>query len=366
MKLSVIILNYNVKYFLELCLKSVERAISNIDAEIIVVDNNSKDNSCKMVKTLFPNVILIENNKNLGFSKGNNIGVLKAKGEYLCILNPDTVVTEDTFIKLLNFSKSKQNLGIVGCKLVNGNGLFLPESKRNIPIVSVALKKTLGYTKQYYANHLSEHKNGKVDILVGAFMLIKKNVYNRVNGFDEDYFMYGEDIDLSYKILKLGYTNYYFGETTVIHFKGESTLKDSTYARRFYGAMQIFYKKHFKQNIVFDMFVWLGIKLAYMTRRVGKIKEKNISEYIYISNKKNKKLESNLTKEVFLKNELKNFKPNSEIIFDANVLSYKKITKTIEKHTNKTKLTYKILPNGSNFIVGSDNGIKQGEVIVIK
>mgnify|MGYP000666354332 CR=1 FL=1 len=130
MKLSVVILNYNVSHFLELCLRSVEAAISNIDAEIIVVDNHSPDNSCEMIKQLFPNIKLIENKTNDGFSKGNNIGVQQAKGEYLCILNPDTVVAEDTFEIMLNFAETKSDLGILGCKLVDGSGQFLPESKQ--------------------------------------------------------------------------------------------------------------------------------------------------------------------------------------------------------------------------------------------
>ncbi|GAA4896529.1 glycosyltransferase family 2 protein [Flaviramulus aquimarinus] len=366
MKLSVIILNYNVHYFLELCLRSVEAAISKLDAEIIVIDNNSKDGSCQMVKALFPKVKLIENKENHGFSKGNNIGVLQAKGEYLCILNPDTVIAEDTFLKLFEFSKNKENLGIIGCKIINGNGLFLPESKRNIPTVNVAFKKIFGYPKHYYANHLSKDESGKVDILVGAFMLIKKNIFDEVCGFDEDYFMYGEDIDLSYKVLKAGYENYYFGGTSIIHYKGESTLKDRFYARRFFGAMQIFYEKHFKQNLLFDMFVWLGIKLAYIFRRIRKVKVKNISEYIFVSNKNNNKLESMLSKKVILKMELESVKPNSEIIFDANVMSYKKIIDTLEQLNKEEALTYKILPNKANFIIGSDNGFKQGEVILFE
>ncbi len=366
MKLSIIILNYNVCCFLELCLKSVEKAIQNIDAEIIVVDNNSEDASCNMVKTVFPKVKLIENKENSGFSKGNNIGVKQAKGEYLCILNPDTVVAEDTFTKTLNFTDGKSKLGIVGCKLINGNGLFLPESKRNIPTVNVALKKILGFSDDYYSNNLSQKENGKVDVLVGAFMVIKKEVYNEVGGFDEDYFMYGEDIDLSYKILKKGYENYYFGEATIIHFKGESSLKDRFYAQRFYAAMQIFYEKHFKQNMFFDMFVWVGIKLAYKFRKEQDAEIRNTSEYIFISNKKNKKLESILPKQVILKNNLDSVKSNSEIIFDANVLTYKEIINTIENNRKEDQITYKILPNNTNFIIGSDNGFKQGEVIFLK
>jgi len=362
LKLSVIILNYNVRYFLELCLKSVEAAIANIDAEIIVVDNNSKDDSCKMVKELFPKVKLIENKDNSGFSKGNNIGVLQARGEYLCILNPDTVVAEDTFVDILKFSEGKKNLGIVGCKLINGGGVFLPESKRNIPTVNVAFKKMLGFSNDYYANHISKNDNGEVDVLVGAFMLVKKQIYNEVGGFDEDYFMYGEDIDLSYKVLKNGYQNYYYGKAKVVHFKGESTLKDRYYSRRFFGAMKIFYKKHFKKNILFDMLVWLGIELAHRFRRVKKHKTKHVSDYVFISNKENKKLASILSKKMILKSDIKSVRPNSEIILDANVLSYKEIIHTISLHNLKEGLTYKILPNDSNFIIGSDNGFEKGEI----
>lgn len=364
MKLSIIILNYNVQYFLELCLRSVQAAVLNIDAEIIVVDNNSEDGSCDMVKTLFPNVNLIENKENHGFSKGNNIGVLQAKGEYLCILNPDTVVAEDTFLKLLEFSKNKKKLGIVGCRLNNGSGLFLPESKRNIPSVNVALKKILGDSKLYYANHLSKTDTGEVDVLVGAFMLVKKEVYNDVGGFDEDYFMYGEDIDLSYKMLKAGYKNHYYGDTTVIHFKGESSLRDKNYARRFYGAMQIFYEKHFKQNLLFDLVVWLGIKLAFILRRIKKVKVNDISDYIFVSDKRNQKIEDALNKKMILQTKLNDVKPNSEIIFDANVLSYKEIIEFMVY--SEKEITYKILPNKSNFIIGSNNGFSQGKIILLK
>lgn len=361
MKLSIVILNYNVRYFLELALKSVHAAISEIEAEIIVVDNNSSDGSCEMVKAMFPKVILIENKENFGFSKGNNIGVNAAKGEYLCILNPDTVVAEDTFTKLLEFADNKQQLGIVGCRLMNGSGLFLPESKRNIPTVSVSLKKILGNPDKYYATQLSHESQGEVDILVGAFMLIKKSVYNAVGGFDEDYFMYGEDIDLSYKVLTSGYKNYYFGDTTIIHFKGESTLKDRDYARRFYGAMQIFYEKHFKQNLIFDMAVWLGIKLAFVFRKIKKNKIETISEYVLISDKLNKKLENKFSEKIRVQSQIDLVKPDAEVIFDANVLSYKQIIEYI-KNSDK-RLTYKILPNQSNFIIGSNDGFSRGEVI---
>ncbi|WP_308992688.1 glycosyltransferase family 2 protein [Mariniflexile litorale] len=365
MKLSIVILNYNVQYFLELCLKSVNAAIRTIDAEIIVVDNNSEDKSCEMVKDLFPDVILIENKENIGFSKGNNIGVSRAKGVYLCILNPDTVVAEDTFTSLLKFAESKSQLGIVGCRLINGAGIFLPESKRNIPYISAAFKKACGNSKSYYANHLSENETGKADILVGAFMLMKREVYHKLDGFDEDYFMYGEDIDLSYKMLKSGYDNYYFGETTVIHYKGESTLRDKYYARRFYGAMQIFYKKHFKKNVFFDMFVWLGIRLVYLFRKSHVNKKKQVNGYVFISDEMNNALKAVLSKKINLKHNFENIENDTEVIFDANKLSYKEIILMMNDAEKNKSITFKILPKQSNFILGSNDTTSRGEIVII-
>ena len=365
MKLSVIILNYNVRYFLELCLKSVQAAITEIDAEIIVVDNNSEDDSCQMVRALFPEVNLLENKENSGFSKGNNIGVSQAKGDYVCILNPDTVVAEDTFFQLLKFSDEKEKSGIVGCKLINGSGIFLPESKRNIPYVKAAIKKLFGNSNDYYANHLQENEVGKVDVLVGAFMLIKRDVYNTVGGFDEDYFMYGEDIDLSYRVFKAGYKNYYYGASSVIHFKGESTLKDRFYAHRFYGSMQIFYKKHFKKNILFDTLVWFGIRLVYVFRKTPTNQQKKIKQYIFISDVVNEKLKTVLSKQIILKRTLHAVEKQTEVIFNANRCSYKEIIEMIEDSKDQV-ITFKILPKNSNFVIGSDNAISRGEVIVLK
>lgn len=341
----------------------MQAAISNIDAEIIVVDNNSEDDSCQMVKQVFPEVMLIENKENFGFSKGNNIGVSHAKGDYLCILNPDTVVAEDAFISLLTFAKNTTNLGIVGCKLINGVGEFLPESKRNIPYINAAFKKLLGNSNAYYANHLSENETGKVAVLVGAFMLMKQSVYKSVGGFDEDYFMYGEDIDLSYKMLKTGFDNYYFGATSVIHYKGESTLRDKHYARRFYGAMQIFYKKHFRKNVLFDLFVWLGIRAVYVFSKTPTKPLKEVSNYVFISEVMNEKLIAVLSKKPVLKSNLDNLENATEVIFDGNTLSYKAIIEMMQQQVDKKSITYKILPKNANYILGSDNAISRGEVV---
>ena len=163
-----------MRYFLEQCLLSVQKAIENLDAEIIVIDNDSKDDSCQMVKKLFPNVILIENRENVGFSKANNQAVKVAKGKYVCILNPDTAVAEDTFSKSLQYYESIENIGALGVYLMDGTGNFLPESKRNLPTPKVSILKLTGFTQKYYANQVSETSHGEVEVLVGAFMLLKR------------------------------------------------------------------------------------------------------------------------------------------------------------------------------------------------
>lgn len=365
MQLSVVILNYNVRYFLELCLKSVQAATADLDAEIIVVDNFSSGTSCQMVKDLFPEVILIENQVNYGFSKGNNIGVAKASGDYVCILNPDTVVAEDTFKMLLDFANSTPNMGIVGCKLVDGKGHFLPESKRNVPTPLVSTKKILGNPNLYYANHLREDETGKVSILVGAFMLMKRSIYNEINGFDEDYFMYGEDMDFSYRVEKAGYQNYYNPATTIIHFKGESTLKDKKYAKRFNEAMQIFFRKHFQPNIVYNALIWLGIKGIIVFNPQSRQKKETVTNYVLISNRIDDSLPSKLEKSVQLYSEDSKLADHTQVIFDTKTNSFKTIIEFISKSSKESDLTYKFLLNDSRFIIGSNNSKDRGEVIEI-
>ena len=340
-------------------------AIEGLEAEIIVVDNKSSDDSCEMVQSLFPEITLIQNDRNYGFSKGNNIGVQLAKGEYVCILNPDSVVTETTFKDLLEFADQQDNIGIVGCRLIDGQGQFLPESKRNIPTPSVAIKKLLGWSKYYYATTIDELETGPVSVFVGAFMLMKKTIYDEVGGFDEDYFMYGEDIDLSYKVLKAGYKNTYVGTTTVIHYKGESTLKDKTYAKRFYGAMQIFYNKHFRSNIVFDALVWFGIKLASLTSLVEDSSEVKPSRYILISSASNEKLEDVLHTKVEQIASVSTFDNDTEYILDNNYLDFSAIIDILSRSPKNSTATFKILPKNSTFIIGSNSSKRRGEVLSI-
>lgn len=255
MKLSIIIVNYNVKFFLEQVLLSVKKATQNISSEVFVVDNNSVDGSAELVKQKFPDVILIENKDNFGFSKANNQAIKKASGEYILLLNPDTVVEEDTFEKCIAFMDSHSDAGGLGVKMIDGKGNFLPESKRSFPSPKVAFYKAFGFASlfpkskefsKYHLGNLSENETHEVEVLAGAFMLLRKKVLDEIGLLDEDFFMYGEDIDLSYRIVKAGYKNYYFADTKIIHYKGESTKKSSVnYVGVFYNAMIIFARKHF-------------------------------------------------------------------------------------------------------------------------
>jgi GT2 family glycosyltransferase len=385
MQLSVIILNYNVRYFLELCVLSAQKAIQNLDAEIIVIDNNSSDDSCAVMKQRFPNIKLIENNENSGFPKGNNTAVKEAKGEYICILNPDTVVAEDTFEKVLAFAKSKSDLGIVGCKLIDGTGNFLPESKRGIPTPWVAFTKIFGLYKlfpnsllfnKYYAQHLDENQTGKVDILVGAFMIMKRELYHQLEGFDENCFMYADDIDLSYRALLLQKQNYYLHETTVIHYKGESTVKDSTYMKHFREFMNFFYTKHFKQSLFFNLMARFGafyfsvVKL-FQGKSIAKIPP---SQYVLVSDNETirenleNKLQKN-TQRTTLENGKIVFsqsiseKKYTEVILDTNYLKFKDAIHFFEVNKDKS-FTFKLLPRQSNFIIGSNSSNERGDVIV--
>ena len=256
MKLTVIIVNYNVKYFLEQALQSVRAASRNMEIEVIVVDNQSVDGSVEMLRKQFPEVKLIANQENLGFSSANNQGIRIAKGEYVLLLNPDTVVEEKTFEVCARYMDRHPGVGALGVRMIDGGGIFLPESKRGFPSPWVAFCKTFGLSRlfphsprfnHYHLGYLDEHQNHEIEVLAGAFMWMRKSALDKVGELDETFFMYGEDIDLSYRFIKAGYKNVYLSETTIIHYKGESTKKGSlNYVRVFYNAMIIFARKHFK------------------------------------------------------------------------------------------------------------------------
>lgn len=258
MKLSVVIVNYNVKHFLEQCLNSVAAAAEHCETEVFVVDNNSVDGSCSMLREKFPWVKLIENKKNYGFSYANNQAIRQSAGEYVLLLNPDTVIEEDTLKSVCDFMDAHPDAGGLGVKMIDGKGRFLPESKRGLPTPQVAFYKIFGLSKlfpkskkfgKYHLTYLDKDQIHKVDVLSGAFMLLRAETLNKIGLLDETFFMYGEDIDLSYRITLGGYNNYYYPETTIIHYKGESTKKGSVnYVVVFYNAMKIFARKHFSKG----------------------------------------------------------------------------------------------------------------------
>lgn len=291
MMLSVIIVNYNVKYFLEQCLCSVRKAVAantqqtgRRNVEVWVVDNNSTDNSVEYLQMKFPFVQYTQNTVNQGFAKANNQAIQKANGKYILFLNPDTIVPEDAFTKCIEFMEATPDAGALGVQMIDGTGQYLKESKRGFPSLWVSFCKMSGLTRwfptskifaRYYMGHLSNQQIQKVDILSGAFMMAKKEVLDKIGGFDEQFFMYGEDIDLSYRIQQAGFTNYYFSDCTIIHFKGESTRKDSKYVRQFYKAMVQFVQKHFHGELAWfytgllEAVIWLRAAITVVSREHG-------------------------------------------------------------------------------------------------
>lgn len=286
-QLSVIVVNYNVEYFLDQCLSSVRNASKNLEIEVIVVDNASKDGSVELLEKKYSDFHLILNKDNVGFSKANNQGIEISQGKYVLLLNPDTVVQEDSFEKVIKYMDAYPETGGLGVRMIDGKGNFLPESKRGLPTPMVAFYKIFGLSRifpkskrfgQYHLGHLSEFETNEIDILSGAFMLMRKEALDKVGNLDESFFMYGEDIDLSYRIQQGGYKNVYFPETTIIHYKGESTKKSSVnYVFVFYRAMIIFAKKHFTGNnawlfsFLINAAIYFRASLAIITRVIKRL-----------------------------------------------------------------------------------------------
>ena len=272
MKLSVIIVNYRVQYLLEQCLLSVRRALEGIESEVFVVDNDSQDDSLAYLEPRFPEVSFIANQENVGFSRANNQAIRQATGEYVLLLNPDTFVSESTLHKVLAFMDQTSEAGAVGLKMIDSTGRFLPESKRSLPTPWISFCKIFGFSQlfphsrlfnRYALGYLSAEEVHEIDVLAGAFMLMRKEALDRVGLLDEQFFMYGEDIDLSYRIQQGGYLNYYL-PIAMLHYKGESTPKDSIrYIRVFYQAMDLFYKKHHPEASVL---LAIPIRLAILFR----------------------------------------------------------------------------------------------------
>ena len=268
MKLSVVIVSYNVSHYLLQCLDSLQRALRGIDGEVIVVDNHSRDDSVALVHQAHPEVKVIENLHNLGFSKANNIALRQAKGEYALLLNPDTIVADNTIRDCIAFLDLHPDAGAAGVMMLNADGTVAPESRRGVPTPLTSFYKLSGLCRmfprsprfgRYYLGHLPWQTPQQIDIVSGAFCMLRRSVLDKVGLLDEDYFMYGEDIDLSYRILKQGATNWYL-PYPILHYKGESTQKSSfRYVHVFYQAMLIFFRKHFSH---LGLLVTLPIKTA--------------------------------------------------------------------------------------------------------
>ena len=341
MKLSVVIVNYNVKYFLEQCLRSVLKASKYVETEVFVVDNNSSDNSLEYLTPLFPEVVFIANKDNPGFSKANNQAIKLAKGDYVLLLNPDTVVGEYSFLNVCKFMDNHLDAGALGVRMLNGYGDFLPESKRGFPSPWNSFCKMFGISKifpkspffaQYHLRYLSENEIHVVDVLAGAFMLLRKSALDKTGLLDDTFFMYGEDIDLSYRMNLEGYKNYYFPET-IIHYKGESTKKDVLYVKIFYQAMIIFFKKHYPNySRLYSFFVHFAI---YMRAGLAA-----------------------LNKLIFREKKQKSFKQN-HIVFSTDELKYEEIIHQIS--LKKQGLIYHIYHPETKILVASNEVLTNKE-----
>jgi GT2 family glycosyltransferase len=273
-RLSVVIVNYNVEHFLEICLHSVMASANPEEIDVWVVDNNSSDGSLEMLRQKFPEVNVIANTNNTGFSMANNQAIRASVSEYVLLLNPDTIVPEDCFSRCVAFMDAHPEAGGLGARMVDGSGVFLPESKRGLPGPWVSFCKAFGLTRLfpnspkfggYYLSYLDEHQIHEIDVLSGAFMLMRRSALESSGLLDEDFFMYGEDVDLSYRIQKSGFKNFYYPEISLIHFKGESTRRGSiSFVRNFYKAMLLFSAKHFSRNKFFSFFIYIGIGIRAM------------------------------------------------------------------------------------------------------
>lgn len=269
--LSIIIVNYNVKEFLTNLLHSLRTAVKNITHEIIIVDNASEDGSIEIIKSKFPDVKLIENKKNVGFGSANNQALKIAEGKYFLLINPDTIVKEDTLEKMIELMDADPSIGAAGCKVLNPDGTLQLACRRSFPGPWTSFTKVVGLSKlfpnskifaKYNLTYLDENNSYEVDALSGAFMMIRKSVYDQIGGFDQQFFMYGEDLDLCYRIQKAGYKVYYFHETEIIHYKGESTKRSSIDETKiFYQAMQLFVRKHFAASFLVNWILRFAITL---------------------------------------------------------------------------------------------------------
>jgi len=384
MKISIVIVNYNVKYYLEQCLCSVKNAISGLEAEVFVVDNHSTDGSMEYLKPRFPEVTFIENCDNPGFACANNQAIARSSGEYILLLNPDTVVGEESLRTLVFFMDEHPEAGAAGVKMLDGHGVFLPESKRSFPTPWVSFCKIFGLTKirpgsrvfsRYNLPYLDENEQHEVDVLAGAFMMLRREALDKAGLLDESFFMYGEDIDLSYRIQAAGYKNYYIPER-LLHYKGESTrYADLSYVKSFYGAMLIFYRKYYPHSgwwmrLLIAVAVFFRAIIAFLfprrTKKPHRIKHRRLLVFCYeehlpevksICLKRMPELEFvnlwNLNEEHVMsafcrRNQMKCF---TDYVFCIPDVRFEQVLLMMDKSPNK-KITYHVYNRDTQQIIG--------------
>ena len=368
MELSVVIVNYRVKYLLEQTLRSVEQAMQDMAGEIIVVDNKSGDDSINFSRERHPSVTFIENQENVGFARANNQAIMQVRGEFILILNPDTIITPQCLQEGIAWMRSHPKCGAIGARMMDGNGVFLPESKRAFPTPWVSFCKIFGLSKlfprsrwfaKYHLRYLSDLEPQCIDILSGAYMLCRTSLLQQLGGFDEDFFMYGEDIDLSYRIVKAGYENWML-PTPMVHYKGESTHKDSMrYVRIFYDAMLIFYRKHFPRfSIIFYPIIKLGVmvraSLSIAKRLVKRLipkRGKTANEswpWVIISDNAD-----NVAQRASINEHLDQLPAsgNYNVLIDDGCHTYTQIVDYIRQHSDKSRLAFHIFANRHNVII---------------
>lgn len=356
-----------------LCLESLEQATQGIDAEIIVVDNASGDNTKTLVHQYYPKVNYIQSKSNDGFSIANNKGIAEAKGEYILLINPDTVISESAIINAIRKHQSIPDCGILGVQLVDGTGHFLPESKINQLTLKVALLKFLGFPKSFYNHNLHEDDEGETATLVGAFMCFKKRDYQLVEGLDDNYFMYGEDIDLSFQFIRKGFRNYYLGKENILHFKGESTLKDKAYFKRFFASVKYYFQKHYTNSKWSVGLLSLFFVIAKWTKKSDMVKKHRIaSDFNQIVCVTDSEALIGKLSERF-EREVVKIKPgtfeqevlqNDYIIFDKKCLTVDEIIQLMKK-TSKGENFFRIKPENFDVLLGSDSSTSQGEIVYL-
>ena len=267
-KLTVVVVSYNVKDYITQCLLSLRRSVANAEVEVCVVDNHSHDGTVEYLRKHFPEVNVIASNHNLGFARANNMAIRQTDSEYVLLLNPDTIVGESAIGQCLDFMDRHENAGAVGVRMLRSDGSDAQESRRGLPTPAVAFYKMSGLCSRfpssrrfgrYYMGYLSWDEAAQIEVVSGAFCMLRRKALEQVGLLDEDFFMYGEDIDLSYRLLRGGYENWYL-PVKILHYKGESTQKSSfRYVHVFYDAMLIFFRKHYAQA---SLLLSLPVKMA--------------------------------------------------------------------------------------------------------